>query len=91
MMELTLNDSLFVLSESSDSNENSSSDPTEEPSEQHLRRKQLRLLESCNVENLTQPRKRWEEAGARTRRNNVKKANDVIVAVLDVITPGDAA
>ena len=54
MMELTLNDSLFVLSESSDSDENSSSDPTEEPSEQHLRRKQLnRFLESCNVEHLT--------------------------------------
>lgn len=89
---MTLNDSLFVLSESSDSDENSSSDPTEEPSEQHLRRKQLnRFLESCNVEHLTRPRKRWEEAGARTRRNNVKKAKDVIVAVLDVITPGDAA
>lgn len=92
IMELTLDNSLFVPEESSGSNEESTKVPTEEPSEQYLRRKQLnKFLESCNVEKLTRPRKRWEEAGARTRKNHVKKAKGVIVAALDVIMPGDAA
>jgi len=90
MMELTLDHSLFVPEESSGSDEESKNVPAEESSEQYLRRKQLnKFLESCNVEKLTQPRKRWEEAGAHTRTNHVKKAKDVIVAALDVIMPGD--
>ena len=64
-------------------------EPTEEPREQYLRRKQLnKFLESCDVEKLTRPRKRWEEAGARSRKNHVKRAKDVIAAALDVIMPG---
>lgn len=89
---MTLDHSLFVPEESSGSDEESKNVPAEESSEQYLRRKQLnKFLESCNVEKLTRPRKRWEEAGARTRTNHVKKAKDVIVAALDVIMPGDAA
>lgn len=96
MMELTLEaDSLFVPEESSGSSgsdKKSSDAVSEEPSEQCLRRKHLnRFLESCNVKKVTRPRKRWEEAGARTRKNHVKKAKDIIVAALDVIAPGDAA
>ena len=65
---------------------------TEEPSEQYLQRKQLnKFLESCNVETLTQPKKRWEEAGAHTCKSHVKKTKDVIIAALDLIMPGDAA
>ena len=64
MMELTLDHSLFVPEESSGSNNESTQVPTEEPRVQYLRRKQLNeFLESCNVEKLTRPRKRWEEAG----------------------------
>ena len=74
MMELTLDESLFVPEESSGSDEESTQVPTEEPREQYLRRKQLnKFLESCNVEKLTRPRKRWEEVGARTRKNHVKR------------------
>jgi len=92
MMELTLDHSLFVPEESSGSNNESTQVPTEEPRVQYLRRKQLNeFLESCNVEKLTRPRKRWEEAGTRTRKNQVKTAKDVIVAALDVVMPGDAA
>ena len=92
MMGLTLEESIFFPDQSSDSEEKSSELEAEEPSEQYSRRKHLnRFLESCNIAKLTQPRKRWEEAGARTRRNHVKKAKDVIVAALDVIAPGDAA
>lgn len=92
MMELTLDGSLFVPDEDSVSDEDSSNDAAKEPGEQELRRKSLnRFLESCNIEKLTRPRKKWEDAGERTQRNNVKKATDVIVAVLEVITPGDAA
>ena len=92
MMELTLDESLFLPEESSCSDEESTQVPTEEPREQYLRRKQLnKFLESCNTGKLTRPRKRWEEAGARTRKNHVKRAKDVIVAALDVIMPGDAA
>ena len=84
MMELTLDNSLFVPEESSSSNEESTQEPTEEPSEQYLQRKQLnKFLESCNIEKLTRPRKRWEEAGARTCKNHVKKVKDVTVAALD--------
>ena len=91
-MELTLDHSLFVPEESSGSDEESKNMPAEEPSEQFLRRKQLnKFLESCNIEKLTRPRKRWEEAGVRTHTNHEKKAKDVIVAALDVIMPGDAA
>lgn len=91
-MEFRLDDSLFVPQQSNGSDEESTQVPAEEPREQYLRRKQLnKFLESCNVEKLTRPRKRWEEAGARTRKNHVKKAKDVIVAALDVIMPGDAA
>ena len=87
-MGLTLEESIFFPDQSSDSEEKSSELEAEEPSEQYPRRKHLnRFLESCNIAKL----KRWEEAGARTRRNHVKKAKDVIVAALDVIAPGDAA
>ena len=93
MMELSLKDSsLFIPDESSDSDEKSPNVVTEEPSEQCLRRQHLnKFLESCNIEKLPPPRKRLEDAGARTRGNHMKKAKDTIVAALDVITPGDAA
>ena len=92
MMGLTLEESLFVSDQSNDSDEISSDGEVEEPGEQHSRRQHLnRFLESCNILKLTQPKKRWKEAGARTRGNRVKKAKDVIVAALDVIAPGDAA
>ena len=90
MMEMSLKDeSLFVPDEDSVS---SSDEESEEPSNEYIRREHLnRFLETCNVQKLTRPRKRWAEAGERTHSNHVKKAKDVIVAALDVITPGDAA
>ena len=90
IMEMSLKDeSLFVPDEDSVS---SSDEESEEPSNEYIRREHLnRFLETCNVQKLTRPRNRWAEAGARTHSNHVKKAKDVIVAALDVITPGDAA
>ena len=87
-------ESLFVPDEDSvsSSDEESSTAVTGEPSNEYIRREHLnRFLETCNVQKLTRPRKRWAEAGARTHSNHVKKAKDVIVEALDVITPGDAA
>ncbi|CAH3169981.1 unnamed protein product, partial [Porites evermanni] len=95
IMEMSLKDeSLFVPDEDSvsSSDEESSTAVTGEPSNEYIRREHLnRFLETCNVQKLTRPRKRWAEAGARTHSNHVKKAKDVIVEALDVITPGDAA
>ena len=95
IMEMSLKDeSLFVPDEDSvsSSDEESSTAVTGEPSNEYIRREHLnRFLETCNVQTLTRPRKRWAEAGARTHSNHVKKAKDVIVEALDVITPGDAA
>ena len=83
IMEMSSKDeSLFVPDEDSvsSSDEESSTAATEEPSNEYIRREHLnRFLETCNVQNLTRPRKRWAEAGARTHSNHVKKAKGVIV------------
>ncbi|CAH3108923.1 unnamed protein product [Porites lobata] len=82
-------ESLIVPDEDSVS---SSDEELQEPNNEYIRREHLnRFLETCNVQKLTRPRKRWAKAGARTHSNHMKKAKDVIVAALDVITPGDAA
>ena len=83
IMEMSLKDeSLFVPDEDSvsSSDEESSNAVTEEPSNEYIRREHLnRFLETCNVEKLTRPRKRWAEAGARTHSNHVKKAKDILL------------
>ena len=68
-MEMLLKgESLFAPDEDSvsSSDEESSSAVTEEPSNEYIRREHLnRFLETCNVQKLTRPRKRWAEMGAR--------------------------
>ena len=48
------------------------------------------FLRSCKADTIGPYKKRWEEAGERTRASHVSKAKSVIVAGLDVIAPGDA-
>lgn len=50
------------------------------------------FLENCGVTSRIGPcKKTWAETSAGTRRNHVGKARDAIVAMLDVVTPGDGA
>ena len=77
IMEMSLKDeSLFVPDEDSVS---SSDEESEEPSNEYIRREHHnRSLETCNVQKLTQPRKRWAEAGAHTHSNHVKRLKTLL-------------
>lgn len=57
-----------------------------------FRREKLdELLNACGKETLIDaPRKKWENLTNRRKKVYVSKATDAIVAVLDIITPGEA-
>ena len=86
-------DSSLYVPEERTSSSTASSDETVEEETQTSRRAHLnRFLESCDVESRVGPyKKAWEKTSSRTRRNHVGKARDAIVAMLNVMTPGDGA
>ena len=86
-------DSSLYVPEERTSSSTASSDETVEEETQTSRRAHLnRFLESCDVESRVGPyKKAWEKTTSRTRRNHVGKARDAIVAMLNVMTPGDGA
>ena len=76
------------------SSSTASSDETGGPEETRTNRRTRlnRFLESCAVTSRVGPyKKAWRETGSRTRTSHMEKARDAIVAVLDVVTPGDGA
>ncbi len=86
-------DSSLYVPEERTSSSTASSDETAEEETQTSRRAHLnRFLESCDVESRVGPyKKACEKTTSRTRRNHVGKARDAIVAMLNVMTPGDGA
>ncbi len=85
-------DSSLYVPEERTSSSTASSDETVEEETQTSRRAHLnRFLESCDVESRVGPyNKAWEKTTSRMRRND-GKARDAIVAMLNVMTPGDGA
>ena len=95
MLDLTIEQdvSLYLPKDISDGSSSSESSNGHQVKAEKLSVQRLKMnefLSSCNVEKIGPYKKRWEEASVRTKKNHSLKVRDVVVAALNVITPGDA-
>ncbi|KAK3711283.1 hypothetical protein QZH41_015003, partial [Actinostola sp. cb2023] len=78
------------------SQDSSSSDTSNDNGSHHTRSLAVQrlllneFLRSCDAGTIGPYKKQWNEASARTRNSHVCKAKALVVAGLNVITPGDA-
>ena len=64
---------------------------TDAPSQQRVQRAKLNeFLSVCNIGNVGVYKTKWKNASLRTRESHVLKAEESVVAALNVIAPGDA-
>lgn len=92
MTALTLeeNTSLFIPSSNS-SNAESEEEIVVELSRDAKRHLLNDFLESCHVRKVRSAKKRWTVASEKTKESRTKTASDVIIEVLEIISPDDAA
>ena len=86
----TIDTSLYQPDSQVSSSENSSGDDLLKSSQATRRAPLNDVFRSYNADAVGPYKKRWEEAGERTRASHVLKAKSIIVAGLNVIAPGDA-